>query len=43
MIDLVLLIAGLVCLALAAAGVASGRVAVGWLGLLLIFAREIVG
>lgn len=42
MIDLVLLIAGLVCLFLAAINVPSSRVSLGWLGLLFIFARGLL-
>lgn len=39
--DLLLLIAGLVCLAGAALNI-SARVSLGWLGLLLLFLREVV-
>ena len=42
MIDLVLLIAGLVCLFLAAINVAAPRVSLGWLGLFLIFLRGLL-
>lgn len=42
-VDFILLVAGLICLALAAANVTvSPRISLGWLGLFLIFVREII-
>jgi len=42
MIDLILLIASLVCLGLAAFGVGFSRVSLGWLGLFLFVLRYLI-